>query len=303
MRKVFEDGHSTAHPWSDAQFKAELSQHLSVLHPAIAAQLGEWSTTDAVEDVAQTTWESAWQNRERFDPMVGAFQGWLVTIARRRSIDYVRTKIRQGKLQRKAEVEASAVGRAAPGLSLTSDDIADDVTESMVAREQINAILSIVQELIYNPDSVARGLSLIMAFNDDIDLAAKSLGLSEDALRRSRRELILCCQVVVKAQHMTASGAVPTLRVLIDCLPDVSEAGQWTRQLALACAQAGGLEEVRVEDVMDVTGYSYNTARQYLFQTKHLLRVAATVMTRRQAPKATTSQEADHGEKQWTRQG
>src|SRR5699024_9010512 len=115
------------------------------------------------------------------------------------------------------------------------------------------------------------------------------------ALRRSRRELILCCQVVVKAQQMTARGAVPTLRVLIDCLPDVSEAGEWTRQLALACAQAGGLEAVSVEDVMDVTGYSYNTARQYLTQSKHLLRIAATVMTMREAPKPTPSQGADHG--------
>lgn len=295
MRKVFERRHTPNLRWSEAKFKAELSQHLSVLQPAIAAQLGEWSTTDAVEDVAQTTWESAWQNRERFDPMVGAFQGWLVTIARRRAIDYVRTKIQQEKLQRKAEVESRAVGRSAPGLGLTTGDIAEDVTESMFAREQINAILSVVQELISNPDSVTRGLSLIMVFNDDIDLAAKSLGLSQDALRRSRRDLILCCQVVVKAQHMKARGVVPTLRVLIDCLPEVAEAGEWTRQLALACARAGGLEKVNVQDVMDVTGYSYNTARQYLTQSKHLLRIAATVMTRRKEPKTTPPQGADHG--------
>src|SRR5699024_12062994 len=73
-------------------------------------------------------------------------------------------------------------------------------------------------------------------------------------------------------------GVTPTLRVLIDCLPEITEAGDWTRQLALACAQAGGLEEVTVEHVMDVTSYSYNTARQYLIQSKHLLRIAATVM-------------------------
>src|SRR5699024_1139058 len=58
--------------------------------------------------------------------------------------------------------------------------------------------------------------------------------------------------------------------------------GDWTRQLALACAQAGGLEEVTVQHVMDVTNYSYNTARQYLIQSKHLLRIAATVMHRYQ---------------------
>lgn len=287
MRKVFEHGHHADLSWSDTQFKSELSEHLSMLYPAIAAQLGEWSTTETIEDVAQTTWESAWQNRERFDPAVGAFHSWLVTIARRRAIDYVRTKIRQEKLQRKAELDASAVGRATPGLDLTSEDIADGVTDSIVAREQITTILSSVQELIYNPDSVARGLSLILVFNDDVALAAKSLGLSEDALRRSRRELILCCQVVVKAQQMAARGVVPTLRILIDCLPDVSEAGEWTRQLALACAQAGGLEAVTVEDVMNVTGYSFNTARQYLMVSQHLLRIAATVMAKAQAVKNT----------------
>src|SRR5699024_10682251 len=113
-------------------------------------------------------------------------------------------------------------------------------------------------------------------------LASKSLGLSEDVLRRSKRELVLCSQVVVKAQKRAAGGVTPTLRVLIDCLPEITEAGDWTRQLALACAQAGGLEEVTVENVMDVTNYSYNTARQYLIQSKHLLRIAATVMLKYQ---------------------
>ncbi|NWN87271.1 MAG: RNA polymerase subunit sigma-70 [Micrococcaceae bacterium] len=298
MTKVFERGYDSGDPWSDENFRIELNEHVNRLYPAIAAQLGQWNTVEAVEDVAQNTWESAWQNRERFDPAAGEFQGWVVTIARRRAIDYVRARMRETQLQRKAEREASAVGRSAPGLSVTHDDIADDVTDSMVAREQIHTILSVVQELIYHPGAVARGLSLIMVFNDDIELAAKSLGLSEDVLRRSKRDLILCSQVVAKAQRLSACGVVPTLRVLIDCLPEVSEAGEWTRQLALACAQAGGLEDVTVEGVMDVTGYSYNTARQYLVQSKHLLRIAATVMTTKaphdQRPQQSNAQGADH---------
>jgi len=282
MTKVFEHGHDSNQPWSDTDFLAELNEHISLLYPAISAQLGQWDSIEAAEDVAQNTWESAWHNRHRFDPSHGKFQSWVVTIARRRAIDYVRARIREAGLQRKAEQEASAVGRAAPGLSVTSGDIADDIADSLAAREQITKILNVVQKLIYNPGAISRGLSLIMVFNNDIELASKSLGLSEDVLRRSKRELVLCSQVVVKAQKRAAGGVTPTLRVLIDCLPEITEAGDWTRQLALACAQAGGLEEVTVENVMDVTNYSYNTARQYLIQSKHLLRIAATVMLKYQ---------------------
>lgn len=278
MTKVFEHSHDSNQPWSDDDFLAELNEHISMLYPAISAQLGRWDSIEAAEDVAQNTWESAWHNRHRFDPSQGDFHSWVVTIARRRAIDYVRARKREVGLQRKAEQEASAVGRAAPGLSVTSGDIADDVADSLAAREQITKILNVVQKLIYNPGAISRGLSLIMVFNNDIELASKSLGLSEDVLRRSKRELVLCSQVVVKAQQLASCGVTPTLRVLIDCLPEITEAGDWTRQLALACAQAGGLEEVTVEHVMDVTSYSYNTARQYLIQSKHLLRIAATVM-------------------------
>src|SRR5699024_6523865 len=115
-----------------------------------------------------------------FDPSQGDFHSWVVTIARRRAIDYVRARKREVGLQRKAEQEASAVGRAAPGLSVTSGDIADDVADSLAAREQITKILNVVQKLIYNPGAISRGLSLIMVFNNDIELASKSLGLSED---------------------------------------------------------------------------------------------------------------------------
>jgi RNA polymerase sigma-70 factor, ECF subfamily len=53
--------------------------------------------------------------------------------------------------------------------------------------------------------------------------------------------------------------------------------------MALACARAGGrFEAVTVTHVMDVTGFSHNTARQYLAETRHLLQVAMTVLTEEQ---------------------
>lgn len=284
MTEVFTEGNQQpSPPWSDEQFRTQLGEHVQLMYPAIRAQLGKWAQEQTIDDVAQITWESAWNNRHAFDPTRGSFQGWVVTIARRRAIDFVRARIREHQLQQRAEREAAAMGRSAPGLAVTTGDIAAELTNSIVAREQISAILSDVQDLISNPDAVSRGLSLIMIFDEDVALASKTLGLSEDALRRSKRELILCCQVVVKAQQFAAEGVKPTLRVLIDCLPKVSEAGDWSRQMAVACVQAGGLEDVTVEHVMDVTGYSFHTARQYLVQSQHLLRIAATVLGRAHA--------------------
>src|SRR5699024_11707596 len=84
MTKVFEHSHDSNQPWSDEDFLAELNEHISMLYPAISAQLGRWDSIEAAEDVAQNTWESAWHNRHRFDPSQGDFHSWVVTIARRR---------------------------------------------------------------------------------------------------------------------------------------------------------------------------------------------------------------------------
>src|SRR5699024_11237596 len=84
------------------------------------------------------------------------------------------------------------------------------------------------------------------------------------------------------ARNGVDDGLMNKLRDMILCLPKIYEAYECTRQLAMACAQADGLEEVTVENVMDFTNYSYNTARKYLIQSKHLLRIAATVMLKYQ---------------------
>lgn len=265
----------------DKQFKDGLSEVVARIHPVIASQMGNFATEDEIADVAQATWESAWRSRSNYDSEKGSLQAWVVTIARYRSIDAVNRKLADIEHQHAAELLASAGDRSEPMFSVETPDPADRVIRALDASHEITAILRVVEDVIQNQTSIARGLSLILIFDDDIDLATKTLGISQDTLRRARRELILCCQVVGHAKEVALQDdRAVTLRSLMSCLPEVSEAGDWTRQLAVAVATAGGFENVTIEHVMDVTGYSYNTSRQYLVQSRHLIQVAATAIHR-----------------------
>lgn len=264
----------------EGSFQEAITEVVSNIYPVIASQLGNLATTDDIADVAQSTWESAWRSRDKFDSSKGTLESWIIAIARRRAIDAFNQKLSQIESQKAAEQLAKAGDRSEPGFSVETADPANQVIDSLDASHEVTAILRIVENVIQNPAAIARGLSLILIFDDDIDLAAATLGISHDSLRRSRRELILCCQVVANAREVVwQRGAQPvTLRILIQCLPEFTEAGDWTRQLAVAVASAGGFEAVTIEHVMDVTGYSYHTARQYLVQSQHLIQVAATAI-------------------------
>ncbi|MET9227813.1 sigma-70 family RNA polymerase sigma factor [Lentzea sp. NPDC003310] len=47
------------------------------------------------EDVVQTTFVTAWRKRESYDPAKGSLLVWLLTIARRRAVDVLRSQGRQ----------------------------------------------------------------------------------------------------------------------------------------------------------------------------------------------------------------
>jgi RNA polymerase sigma-70 factor (ECF subfamily) len=85
-------------------------------------------TAADAEDVTQATFVSAWQGRAGFDPDFGTLSGWLVGIARRRSIDRLRV------LQRESRAATSV--RPAPGEQVSPAE-QERVVERLVVAEQL----------------------------------------------------------------------------------------------------------------------------------------------------------------------
>lgn len=262
----------------------ELAEAVASVRGTVVAVLGPSGNGDVVEDVLQSTWESAWHSRERFDPDRGSLRTWVGTIARNRAVDHLRAVGRSRAGQE--ALEASAVAREKTAVSTVMEDPAEAVVEALAAHREVAKVMRVVESVMESSEMTARALAVVLAFGDDVVAASEAMGVSVTALRQARRELVRCARVVRAAQEVARSGQAVTMRVLISCLPDDGDAGDWARQVALACAQAGGrMEAVTVEDVMQATGFSHSTSRQYLAETRHLLRVAATVIRNERAEK------------------
>ncbi|WP_343282286.1 sigma-70 family RNA polymerase sigma factor [Micrococcus sp. 2A] len=239
--------------------------------------LGPAGERDALDDVLQAAWESAWSGRHGFDVERGSLRTWVSVIVRRRAVDHLR------RVQRAWEgqdvVEAAAMGREQSVASAVAWDHADQVLDALTARQELASVMCVLERVMDSPQVTARALAVTLVFDDDVAEAAAAMGVSADVLRQARRELVRCARVVRAAQEVARSGVEVTMRVLIGCLPADGDAGDWSRGVALACAQAGGrMEHVQVEHVMRATGHSHSTARQYLAEVRYLLRVAATVI-------------------------
>jgi RNA polymerase sigma factor (sigma-70 family) len=81
------------------------------------------------EEVTQATFVSAWQGRETFDPARGSLAGWLIGIARRRTVDRLRVIERE----RKATDAAARLADQKPGGSTLpghSEQIVDRIVVS-----------------------------------------------------------------------------------------------------------------------------------------------------------------------------
>lgn len=72
--------------------RSAYEQHGPLVYRLALRTVGEAADAD---DVTQATFVSAWRGRDTFDPARGSLPGWLVGIARRRSIDLLRARARE----------------------------------------------------------------------------------------------------------------------------------------------------------------------------------------------------------------
>ncbi|MGW6441460.1 RNA polymerase sigma factor [Lentzea sp. NPDC055074] len=79
----------------DGALRAVYERYSPAVLRVAAASLA--SRSDA-EDVTQTTFVTAWRSRESFDPAKGSLLVWLLTIARRRAIDVLRSRGRDERV-------------------------------------------------------------------------------------------------------------------------------------------------------------------------------------------------------------
>lgn len=76
----------------DGALRAVYDRYAPAVLRVAAATLG---THADAEDIVQTTFVTAWRTRGSFDPARGSLLVWLLTIARSRSLDQLRTRSRQ----------------------------------------------------------------------------------------------------------------------------------------------------------------------------------------------------------------
>lgn len=157
----------------DGALRAVYERYSAAVLRVAAATLP--SRPDA-EDVLQTTFVTAWRSRESFDPAKGSLLVWLLTIARRRAIDVLRSR---GRDEHVVEVLHAA------GAGTASDEPVrpERVIDRMVMLEAIAALPPQQQRV------------LLLAFYDDLthdQIAAATgmpLGTVKSHLRRGMARL------------------------------------------------------------------------------------------------------------------
>lgn len=70
----------------DALLRAAYDQHGTLVYNVCRRVVGDVHAAD----VCQEVWVSAWRSRERYDPTRGSLAGWLVGIARFKTLDHLR---------------------------------------------------------------------------------------------------------------------------------------------------------------------------------------------------------------------
>ncbi|GAA1636727.1 RNA polymerase sigma factor [Actinoplanes couchii] len=126
------------------------------------------------EDVTQVTFVAAWTGRDGFDPQRGTILGWLLGIARRKTVDRIRAATRDQRTTESVQVQAPAP---------VVEESPDRVVDRLVVADEMKRL----------PEEQRRTLEL--AFFDDLShpqIAAVTglpLGTVKSHIRRGMANL------------------------------------------------------------------------------------------------------------------
>lgn len=230
-----------------------------------------------VEDVVQETWISVSKARHTYDPSQGEIRSWVNTIARRRATDHLRKLSRQHAVQE--AVEFTVRGTSPGPYDVVEASFADSVDGRLDLMGRFGRVLRMTRQAMGDSAAFDRTMLLLLFEDGDVPTTARKLGVSEAAIRDSRRETIRVAQVVDRALSKREDIEHPTLRDLLECLPQETDGqGSWAQTMGRAIAQTGSFSKVNIATIQKITGWSYNTARQYMAETSWLMSLARTVI-------------------------
>ncbi len=163
----------------DTQAYSALYEHLHA--PVVAAVLRVLRDHAMAEEVAQEVLLEVWEKAARFDPSKGSARAWVMTLARRRAVDRVRSE--QASRNRDDRV-------ARQGAQIDIDNVAEEV-EARLDRWQVRQALDALTlrqreaiELAYYAGHTYRDVANVLSIPEG---TAKSR--LRDGLQRLREEL------------------------------------------------------------------------------------------------------------------
>jgi RNA polymerase sigma factor (sigma-70 family) len=107
------------------------------LGPVLHRYLRRWVRLDDLDDVVQAAFVDLWRTRARYDP-ARSLEAWALTIARRRAIDYLRTRPRP----------TASLGEVAEPPGDDGREHAARLAEAAQVREALSALPRLQREAI-----------------------------------------------------------------------------------------------------------------------------------------------------------
>ena len=230
------------------------------VRPWIATILAQFHLLADLDDVHQEAFLRLCERRHKYDSSRGTIGAWVWIIAKSTVFDH---------LSHRCEM-AEELMSAVPENSVSAP--VGDV-------ESAAAVLQLLKAAAETTDYF-RAIEIALWFDGNAVKAAETWGISARAAQDSRARVHRIGRVIARAlleyewrqvHSIVGSASVATLAA---CLP--ADAGSLSYLEALA--EVGSVEVLSIDRLMDLTGFSRNSAKKHAARTKKLLSIARSVV-------------------------